>query len=140
MGYDLSNASGAYVRFTGSGWDLALSVAEHYGWNPTGALKPAAWNEATDGAWEGDYWLNVGQQVSAGDAAALTTALDRAVCAPDFIEVAIRIVDELHEELAQHEPRWRDDLEPLSRQQAEGFRQRLIEFAAFTRQGAFIIE
>jgi hypothetical protein len=140
MGYDLSNTSGAYVRFTGSGWDLALSFARHYGWSPAGALKPSTWNEATDGPWQGHYWLNVGQQVSADDAAALTAALDRAVCASDFVEVAIRIVDELNEELAEREPRWRDDAEPLSRQQAEGFRLRLIEFAALTRQGAFIIE
>jgi hypothetical protein len=140
MGYDLSNASGAYVRFTGSGWDLALSVAEHYGWSPAGALKPVTWNEATDGPWQGDYWLNVGQRVSADDAAALTAALDRAVCAPDFVEVAIRIVDEIHEELVEREPEWREDLEPLSRADAERFRPRLIEFAALTRQGAFIIE
>jgi hypothetical protein len=40
MGYDLSNASGAYVRFTGSGWDLVLAVARHYGWEPAGIPKP----------------------------------------------------------------------------------------------------
>lgn len=31
MGYDLSNSAGGYIRFSGSGWDLALAVAQHYG-------------------------------------------------------------------------------------------------------------
>jgi hypothetical protein len=78
--------------------------------------------------------------VSAGDAAALTAALDRAVAAPDFVETVIRIKDEPNEEVAQHNPKWRDDLKSASREQAEGFRARLVEFAGLTRQGPFVIE
>jgi hypothetical protein len=140
MGYDLSNSSGAYVRFTGSGWDLALAIARHYGWEPAGIPKPPTWDEKEHGPWEDEYWINAGQEVAAEDAAALTTALDRAVAAPDFVETVIRIKDELNEDVAQHNPKWRDDLKSASREQAEGFRVRLVEFAGLTRQGPFIIE
>lgn len=140
MGYDLSNASGTYVRFTGSGWDLALAVARHYGWVPAGIPKPAPWDENANGPWEDEYWINAGQQVTAEDAAALTVALGRAIAAPDFVQTVQRIVDELTEAVANHNPRWRDDLRPISPEQAERFRGRLVEFENLTRQGPFIIE
>ena len=140
MGYDLSNPSGTYVRFTGSGWDLALAVARHYGWQPAGIPKPSDWNESEFGPWEDEYWLNAGQQVAAPDAANLTAALDRAVASPDFVETVLRIKNELNDEVAQYNPKWRDDLPSPTPDQAEGFRKRLIEFAALTRQGPFIIE
>lgn len=140
MGYDLSNASGTYVRFTGSGWDMALAVARRYGWVPAGIPRPASWNENNDGPWEDEYWVNAGQQVTAQDAAALTAALDRAVAAADFVQTVQRIRDELNEELANHHPQWRDDLKPASPEQAERFRSRLVEFANLTRQGPFVIE
>ncbi len=72
MGYDLSNSAGTYVRFTGSGWDLALAVARHYGWEPAGIAKPATWDEKKYGPWEDGYWMNAGQEVTAEDAARLT--------------------------------------------------------------------
>jgi hypothetical protein len=140
MGYDLSNCSGAYVRFTGSGWDLALAVARHYGWEPAGIPKPATWDEKEHGPWEDEYGMNAGQEVTAEDARALTAALDRAVVATDFVETVVRTVDELNEAVAHHNPTWRDDLKPASREQAEGFRARLVEFAGLTRQGPFTIE
>lgn len=139
MGYDLSNSSGAYVRFKGAGWDLVLAVARHYGWEPAGIPKPASWDEERDGAWEDEYWINAGQAVTAADAAMLTTALDRAVGAPDFVERVIRIKDELNEAAASYNPKWRDSLKPLTLEEAEGFRARLIELAALTRQGPFLI-
>jgi hypothetical protein len=140
MGYDLSNPVGASVRFTGSGWYLALAVARHYGWEPAGIPKPAAWDEEAYGRWKDEYYVNAGQQVTAEDAAALTAALDRAVAAPDFIETVVHIKDQLNEVVVQHNPKWRDDLHSASREQAEGFRARLVEFADLTRQGPFIIE
>lgn len=140
MGYDLSNSSGAYTRFTGSGWDLALAVACHYGWEPAGIPKPPTWDENENGLWEDEYWINAGQQVSAEDAASLSAALDRAVAASDFVETVIRIKDELNEEVAQHNPKWRDELQSASREQAEAFWAQLIEFAGLARQGPFIIE
>jgi hypothetical protein len=48
--------------------------------------------------------------------------LDRAIADTDFVDTAVRINDE------------------LPREQAEGFRARLVEFAGLTRQGPFIIE
>jgi hypothetical protein len=140
MGYDLSNSSGASVRFKGAGWDLVLAVAQHYGWEPAGIPKPASWDEERDGPWEDEYWINAGQEVTAPDAAMLTTALDRAVAAPDLIETIIRIKDEMNKEAAAYNPKWRDRLKPLTHDEAEGFRARLIELAALTRQGPFIIE
>src|SRR5688500_14429486 len=106
MGYDLSNASGAYVRFTGSGWDLALAVARHYGWRPAGIPKPATWDEKEYVPAKDEYGINAGQQVTPADAAELTAALDRAVAAPDVIDTVIRIRDELSEEVAQRNPKW----------------------------------
>ena len=140
MGYDLSNSAGAYVRFTGSGWALALAVARRYGWVPAGVPKPAAWDEEEHGPWEEGYWANSRQQVTAGDAAMLAAALDRAVAAPDLVDVIVRIKEELNEAVARHDPQWRGDPEPEPRERAEGFRRRLVELADLARQGPFVIE
>jgi hypothetical protein len=121
MGYDLSNSSGTYVRFTGSGWDLALAIARHYGWESAGIPKPSTWDEKEYGPWEDEYWMNAGQQVTEEDAASLTAALDRAVVAPDFVEAVMSTKGD------------------LTREQAESFKARLVEFAGLSRQGPFII-
>jgi hypothetical protein len=140
MGYDLSNSAGGYVRFTGSGWDLALAMARHYGWVPAGVPKPATWDEKENGSWEEGYWANAGQQVTAGDAAMLAAALERAVAAPDFVDVVVRIKEELDEAVGGDDPQWRSDPEPTPRERAEGFRRRLVELADLARQGPFMIE
>jgi hypothetical protein len=70
----------------------------------------------------------------------LTAALDRAVGEADFVETVIGLRDELNEEVWPGTPKWRDDPPSDSREQAEGFRARLVEFAGLTRQGPFIIE
>src|SRR5688572_21735964 len=105
MGYDLTNATGTSVRFSGAGWDLALAIAKHYGWRPAGIPKPATWDEARAGPWEDEYWLNASQELTASDAAEMGAALDRAISSPDLIENIIRIKAELNDELAQHEPK-----------------------------------
>jgi hypothetical protein len=140
MGYDLSNASGTETRFSGSGWDLALAVAQHYGWEPAGIPKPPSWNEDEDGPWEDEYWMNAGQQVTAADAAALAAALDRAIAASDFVESGQRLKDGLNEAVGKYNPRWRSELESLSRDEAEEFRARLAELAALAHEGPFVIE
>jgi len=139
MGYDLSNAAGSYLRFSGSGWSLALALAQHYGWQPAGTLKPPSWGD-DDGPWEGDYWHNAGQQVVPDDASALADALDRAIGAADSIESAQRVAGGLNEALVERYPKARGDTEPLTRLDAEKFRERLRELAALARQGAFVIE
>lgn len=125
MGYDLSNESGTYVRFTGSGWDLALAVAKHYGWQPAGTPKPSEWDVKKHGAWDDGYWANAGQQVTAGDAAALADALERAIVASDLAQVVGRI--------------WQS-IGDSSHEDPERFRGRLTEFHSLARQGSFRIE
>ncbi len=139
MGYDLSNTAGGYVRFTGSGWDLALAVARHHGWKPAGIPRPASWKDE-DGPWEDEYWMNAGQQVTPEDASALAEALDRAVASPDFIDSVQRIKSQLNDSVAEQCPQWTDDLQWITPDQASQFRVRLIEFAAFAHQGPFVIE
>ena len=139
MGYDLSNASGGYVRFSGSGWDLALAIARHYGWEPAGIPKPEWWDE-TDGPWEDEYWINAGQQVTSADACALAGALERAIASTDFIDSLGKVKNDLNDTTTRCNPQWRDELRPLSREEAETFRAHLNEFVAFARQGPFSIE
>jgi hypothetical protein len=121
MRYDLSNALGTYVRFTGSGWDLALAVAKHYGWNPAGVPVPPDWDERRYG---GDgYHMNADQQVAAPDAAELGSALDRALAASDLADQVLRIQSELGEEVSRHDPAWRDRVDDSrTRERADAFR------------------
>lgn len=139
MGFDLSNKSGGYQRFNGAGWGLALSVAEHYGWKPAGTPRPGGWDDA-DGPWEGEYAIQAGQWVTAEDAVAFAEALDRAVAADDFVQVAQQGIDELNAELVNAIPRAKSDVKPLPPDGAEKFRNRLKELAEFARQGTFVIE
>src|SRR3954471_24230244 len=124
MGYDLSNAAGAYARFTGSGWDLALAVARHYGWEPAGMPQPPEWDEKRHGPWEDGYWMNAGQEVTADDATALTNALVLATSASDLTDIVHRLGQPMTD---------------LSLDDAARFRARLVEFAALARQGPFRI-
>jgi len=137
MGYDLSNSAGAYERFTVAGWELALAVAEGYGWQPAGTPPPATWDEASRGRWDNDYFRNEGQEVSPADAASLAAALERAIASADFIERTQRTWDELTAPVIVEFPR---DVAPMSREDAEGFRKRLAGLAAFACRGAFVIE
>lgn len=140
MGYDVSNGAGAYVRFSGSGWDLALAVARHYGWEPAGIPKPSTWDERRDGPWEDEYWMNAGQEVTAADAANLAAALERALATADVVETILRVKGDLDEEVVRENPKWRDEIPAMTRQQAEGFRARLVELAGLARQGPFKVE
>ena len=139
MGFDLSNKSDGYQRFSGAGWGLALTLAKHYGWQAAGTPRPADWDD-TDGPWEGEYAIQAGQWVTEADAMAFAEALDRAVAADDFVVIAQRSVDELNAELVRAIPSAEDDIQPLPKEEAEKFRGRMIELAKFARQGAFAIE
>jgi hypothetical protein len=140
MGYDLTNKSGGYVRFTGSGWDLALAVARHYGWKPSGIPKPESWDEKEYGPWEDEYWINAGQEVTSDDAAALASALGRAASAPDAIPAIQSLRKELISFVDRSDPVAAAHYGPLSDDDAEGFRKRVMEFAEFASQGPFTIE
>jgi hypothetical protein len=140
MGYDLTNKSGGYVRFTGSGWDLALAVARHYGWKPAGIPKPANWDEKEYGPWEDEYWINAGQEVSADDAASLASALTRAASATDALPTIQALRNELISLADKSHPVAVVHYSALSDDDAEGFRKRVMEFAEFAGQGPFLIE
>src|SRR5688572_26314993 len=139
MGFDLSNKSGGYQRFSGAGWGLALTVAEHYGWKAAGTPRPSDWDDA-DGPWEGEYAIQAGQWVTAEDAAAFAEALERGVAAEDFVRVAQRGMDDLNAELVRAIPSAKNDVKPLPDDEAEQFRGRMKELAKFARQGTFVIE
>jgi hypothetical protein len=140
MGYDLSNKSGGYVRFSGSGWDLVLAVARHYGWKPAGIPKPPNWNDAKNGPWEDEYWFNAGQEVTADDAAAMASALSRAAVAPDAIQIIEMLRKELMAFVNKTHPAPAAMFGPMTDDDAAKFRQRVVEFAEFAAGGPFIIE
>ncbi len=86
---DLSGEGGSF-RLTNLGWSHACHLGVKYGWKPTGTKKPTIpldtgemteqeWNEWN---WDGDYSVNEGQYVSAGDARSWADALERAL--PDI--------------------------------------------------------
>lgn len=139
MGYDLTNAAGGYVRFTGSGWDLALAVARHYGWQPTGTRRPADWDD-DNSEWADGYWANVGQEVVAADAANMAAALERILASSDFVDAVSRLLTDSRDRVDVELGRGSTRRDPDVRGQAEGFRPRAAELATFARQGAFVIE
>ncbi len=139
MGFDLSNKSGGYQRFSGAGWGLALTVAEQYGWKAAGTPRPSDWDDA-DGPWEGEYAIQAGQWVTAEDAAAFAEALERAVAADDFVGVAQRGMRDLNADLVKAIPSAKNDVQPLPEEEAERFRARMKELVKFAQQGSFVIE
>lgn len=68
------------MRLTGTAWTVILHLAEQAGWQPEGTLPPPG---AEPGQWSGDYDTNEGQAISAADAAALASALERASLDPN---------------------------------------------------------
>ena len=79
MGMDLVNEFRDF-HFSLYGWENVLALAEMYGWRPAGTLppQPEAVGEPA-GAWNGNYFLNDGQTVTAEDAGNLADALERAL-------------------------------------------------------------
>jgi hypothetical protein len=73
MGYDLTNDEGDYFRFNISGWSPMLALAEKYGWKPGKTLHER------DKRWNGTYYSNDGQRVTAKDAVAIADALEKAL-------------------------------------------------------------
>ena len=75
MSYDLCNSNGDHVAFNLTGWEQVLKLAEMYGWRTAGTLPP----EDLDTEWDGDYFLNDGEVVTADDAKAIAEALTKAM-------------------------------------------------------------
>jgi hypothetical protein len=136
MGYDLKNDRGEELRFSNSGWSLALEIAERHGWNPQGTLAPADWEEGKE--WEGDYDTMDGQRVSAEDAAGLVKALERALADNHFAAKARDTFNELHDQIGgEHPPPGRVE---FTLEVAEGFRATLRELIEFTGDCGFRID
>jgi hypothetical protein len=81
VGYDLANSSGGYHQWNVLGWWNVLNLARIYGWMPRGTEPPAQPSDLTP--WDGNYFRNEGQRVSAEDAAAIADALNRLLDDPN---------------------------------------------------------
>ena len=81
MSYELVNPSIALCRkFSRQFWAKALELARLYGWQPLGTHPTPGLDFSKLGAeWQGVYLTNDGQVVSAADACALATALERSL-------------------------------------------------------------
>src|SRR5262245_48579955 len=131
MGFDLTNDAGGSTRFSPSGWALALTLAEHYGWKPAGTKL-----ERTD--WSGEYATNEGQRVTASDAQNLAEACERALVDTDYLPCVSAIKQQIDAEVARLIPG--DTPRAVRSEEILAFRERLKDLVAFCRGGGFIIE
>lgn len=138
MGYDLTNDRGDYLRFSPSGWSLALWLAESYGWQPEGTTLSQIDEESGLTEWSGGYWTNDGQRISNRDALSIADACERALSDPEYETRAVGIRTRLNEELAKEVPEF--TFEPVDRSDIVKFRDRVQELIDFCRKGGFIIE
>ncbi len=131
MGFDLTNDAGSSMRFSPSGWALALTLAEDYGWSPAGTLL-----ERPD--WTGEYASNEGQRVSRPDAQALAAACERALADPGYLARVSTVKQTIDATVARLVPG--DVPSPVDPEEMRAFRQRLKDLVAFCRGGSFVIE
>lgn len=73
MSFDLKSKI-ARFRWSNMGWAEVLSLAERYGWVPSGTACPTGMKTKE---WEGGYATNDGQRVTSADAKALADALEQ---------------------------------------------------------------
>jgi hypothetical protein len=83
MGYDLRNAQGTQ-HWGIDTWPELLGLAHEHGWQPEGTTLPVlTYDDGTPCApcfgWDGSYFWNDHQIVSAGDARNLADGLERAL-------------------------------------------------------------
>lgn len=137
MGFDFTNENGAYLRFSPSGWALALTLAGQYDWRPEGTSLPGS-DESEPAEWSGEYATNDGQRVSASDANAIADACERALADPAYQVTALQTLNEINESVAAQVPRYEPEraIEP---DVAKKFRDRLRELIEFCRSGGFVI-
>jgi len=135
MGYDLKNDRGEELRFSTSGWTLALEIAERHGWNPQGTLVPADWDEEEE--WEGEYSSMDGQRVSKDDAAGMVKALEKALADAHFAAKTRAAFGELQDEMTAANPRYKRIEYSLA--EAEEFGGRLRELIGFATGSGFVI-
>jgi hypothetical protein len=92
VGFDITDRTGGTMHLTGSAWTVMLHLAEQSGWEPQGTLAPPGVEPST---WGGDYDSNDGQSISAADAAAFASALERASLDPDRGRVIQQVADRI---------------------------------------------
>ena len=142
MGFDLTNDCGTYLRFSPSGWALALTIGERYGWKPEGTTLTES-EAGTKGVhWSGEYATNDGQRASAADARSLADACERALSDPAYEARTTDTLNGIYEAIAQQSPCGRGDTpdRAIDPDVAKKFRVRLQELIAFCGEGSFIIE
>ena len=96
MGYDLTSSSGQTHRWKVLGWWHLLNLAREHGWSPRGTEPPG---DAAPG-WDGNYFHNEGQWVTADDAAALADALERLLTDPNREAVAASLASRMSQAVA----------------------------------------
>lgn len=143
MGFDLQSDSGAYERFSPSGWGLLQALMKQYGWTPACTTQDPltakereeiiAEGEDPDNleVWEGGYDSNDHQRVSTADAQAMATACQNALADPNCTAQLVSFLERIYRRAPK----------PLPELQAEAqtFRERLTQFIAFCNQGTFRI-
>lgn len=87
MGYDLINSAGASHQWRAMGWWNLLNLAVEYGWRPRGTRI----RSGDTPSWNGNYFENAGQEVSAEDAASLADAMERMLADVKREDVAKRV-------------------------------------------------
>lgn len=126
MGMDLHNDRRGYFRCSGTRWRVYLELAKQFGWSATGTLPPVD----HVGSWSGDYLQDSHQRVSESDAAALASAIERAISSPELESTFFRILARL-------------GIVPTNDGEREyhwmGEREVLIELVEFCRCGEFEI-
>lgn len=96
MGYDLINSVGQTHQWKVLGWWHLLNLACEYGWSPRGTEPPI--DAGSD--WDGNYFQNEGQLVTAGDAIALADALARLLSDPNRDVAAAAVADRMAQVVA----------------------------------------
>jgi len=131
MGFDLTNDAGHSTRFSPSGWALALTLAEHYGWTPAGTKLNRV-------DWSGEYATNEGQRVTDSDAQSLAQACERALADPDYLARISAIKQQIDSEVARQVPG--DTPRAVQKDEMLAFRERPKDLVTLCRGGGFIIE
>jgi hypothetical protein len=92
VGFDITDRAGATMHLTGSAWTVVLHLAEENGWQPEGTVAPPG---VAPESWDGQYDSNDGQSMSARDAAAFASALERAALDPNRSRTIHQVADRI---------------------------------------------